>query len=222
MPAASEPRAGSSAAAHLAPAGRAARRLVLRRRCCWSCARSPWFGFDAEVRARVHARSSGSRCSCFGLLGRRAGATPWCARGSMARAEQAGRGQRLPPPRARVGRRCVAVHLPPGAPWATLDLADGTTVSAMAHPGLRRRPGRAIARARSCGPLTRPRGPPRPSSARQRPARGCPRRPRARRPARPAGASVDQVVAGAERVRRGGHRLDRERAPGASRPCRRR
>ena len=22
----------------------------------------------------------------------------------------------------------VAVHLPPGAPWATLDLADGTTV----------------------------------------------------------------------------------------------
>jgi hypothetical protein len=29
----------------------------------------------------------------------------------------------------------VAVHLPPGAPWATLDLADGTTVSAMGIQG---------------------------------------------------------------------------------------
>lgn len=29
----------------------------------------------------------------------------------------------------------LAVHLPPGAPWATLDLADGTTVSVMAFQG---------------------------------------------------------------------------------------
>jgi hypothetical protein len=29
----------------------------------------------------------------------------------------------------------VAVHLPPGAPWVTLDLADGTTVSAMGIQG---------------------------------------------------------------------------------------
>ena len=29
----------------------------------------------------------------------------------------------------------VAVHLPPGAPWATLDLSDGTTVSALAIQG---------------------------------------------------------------------------------------
>jgi fumarate reductase subunit D len=29
----------------------------------------------------------------------------------------------------------VAVHLPPGAPWATLDLADGTTASALAIQG---------------------------------------------------------------------------------------
>lgn len=29
----------------------------------------------------------------------------------------------------------VAVRLPPGAPWATLDLADGTTVSAMGIQG---------------------------------------------------------------------------------------
>ncbi len=27
------------------------------------------------------------------------------------------------------------MHLPPGAPWATLDLADGTTISAMAFQG---------------------------------------------------------------------------------------
>lgn len=29
----------------------------------------------------------------------------------------------------------LAIHLPGGAPWATLDLADGTTVSAMAFQG---------------------------------------------------------------------------------------
>ena len=29
----------------------------------------------------------------------------------------------------------VAVHLPPGAPWVTIDLADGTTVSAMGIQG---------------------------------------------------------------------------------------
>jgi hypothetical protein len=29
----------------------------------------------------------------------------------------------------------VAVHLPPGAPWVTLDLADGTTVSVMGIQG---------------------------------------------------------------------------------------
>ncbi len=34
----------------------------------------------------------------------------------------------------------VAVHLPPGAPWATLDLADGTHRGGDGHPGLRRRP----------------------------------------------------------------------------------
>ena len=29
----------------------------------------------------------------------------------------------------------IAVHLPPGAPWVTLDLADGTTVPAMGIQG---------------------------------------------------------------------------------------
>jgi len=29
----------------------------------------------------------------------------------------------------------IGVHLPPGAPWATLDLADGTTVAAMGIQG---------------------------------------------------------------------------------------
>lgn len=29
----------------------------------------------------------------------------------------------------------LSVHLPPGAPWASLDLADGTTISAMAFQG---------------------------------------------------------------------------------------
>ena len=39
----------------------------------------------------------------------------------------------------------LAVHLPPGAPWATLDLADGTSASGDGHPGLRRRPAPARA-----------------------------------------------------------------------------
>jgi len=29
----------------------------------------------------------------------------------------------------------VAIHLPPGAPWAVLDLADGTTCPVMAIQG---------------------------------------------------------------------------------------
>jgi hypothetical protein len=29
----------------------------------------------------------------------------------------------------------IAVHLPPGAPWVTLDLADGNSVSAMGIQG---------------------------------------------------------------------------------------
>jgi len=29
----------------------------------------------------------------------------------------------------------VAVHLPPGAPWMTLDLSDGTTASALGIQG---------------------------------------------------------------------------------------
>jgi hypothetical protein len=29
----------------------------------------------------------------------------------------------------------VAVHLPPGAPWVTVDLADGSTVAAMGIQG---------------------------------------------------------------------------------------
>ena len=37
----------------------------------------------------------------------------------------------------------LAVHLPPGAPWAVLDLADGTSALGHGHPGLRRRPGPA-------------------------------------------------------------------------------
>ena len=41
----------------------------------------------------------------------------------------------------------VAVHLGRGAPWATLDLDDGTTRPGHGHPGLRRRP-------RPSGPCT--------------------------------------------------------------------
>jgi hypothetical protein len=37
--------------------------------------------------------------------------------------------------RRLVWEQVLAIHLPDGAPWATLDLADGTTISAMAFQG---------------------------------------------------------------------------------------
>ena len=51
------------------------------------------------------------------------------------RGRPAGGGQRLPAARARRGPRSIAVHLPPGAPWAVLDLADGTSAPAMGIQG---------------------------------------------------------------------------------------
>ena len=135
-PAGSEPRRGRRVpAAHLAAARRPARRLVLRRRCCWSsCVVAVVRRSTPRSRAaftpfqRAHADRP-RRCwrprLVYALVRSRVVADP----------ERPGRGQRLPPPRLRVGRRSSRSHLPPGAPWATLDLADGTTVSAMGIQG---------------------------------------------------------------------------------------
>ena len=74
----------------------------------------------------------------------------------------------------------VAVHLPPGAPWVTLDLADGDTAPVMGIQGSdgdrapRRRPraardrGPAVDRRRDCGAAIRSPGCP---SRRERGAR---------------------------------------------------
>ena len=192
MPAGSEPRRGPrGAAAHLAAARRPARRLVLRRRCCWSCASRPGSTFDAEVRARftlfqrltlVVLGAAGLRRVVYALVRSRV----------VGRARAAGRGQRLPAPRARLGRRSSRCSLPAGRP--------------VGHPRPRRRhhgrrrwasraptaPGRAPRVRELRALLDRVTRPVRPAGL-TRP-RGCPSDARARRRARPAGASMTRSV----------------------------
>ena len=91
-----------------------------------------WFGFDDETRAkfnilqRLTLLADGRRVRRHRLG---PGARPGHRRAGVARG-----GQRLPPPRLE-WEQVLGVHLPSGAPWATLDLADGTTISAMAFQG---------------------------------------------------------------------------------------
>ena len=91
-----------------------------------------WFGFDDETRAkfnvlqRITLRAMGSG---FALIG-------WALGRARVTAEQAAlvvvNGFRT---RRLEWEQVLGVHLPAGAPWATLDLADGTTISAMAFQG---------------------------------------------------------------------------------------
>lgn len=91
-----------------------------------------WFGFDAETRARFTTFQRGTLAvmalgafSLFLALVR-----------SRVVAEES-RVVVINGYRRRVYEwaEIVAVHLPPGAPWVTLDLADGTTVAAMGIQG---------------------------------------------------------------------------------------
>ncbi len=91
-----------------------------------------WFGFDESVRDR------------FGLLQRLTlvvmgagfAACGWALARARVTAEMASlvvvNGFRT---RRLAWEQVLAIHLPDGAPWATLDLADGTTISAMALQG---------------------------------------------------------------------------------------
>lgn len=91
-----------------------------------------WFAFDPEIRARftVFQRST------LVFLGLLAGSVGYALGRSRAVAEAERlvvvNGYRR---RELAWAEIVAVHLPPGAPWATLDLADGTTASVMAIQG---------------------------------------------------------------------------------------
>ena len=91
-----------------------------------------WLGFDDATRARFTLFQRGTLLF-FGLLG----FALWFALvRSRVVAEERGlvvvNGYRR---REYAWAQVVAVHMPAGAPWVTLDLTDGTTVSAMGIQG---------------------------------------------------------------------------------------
>lgn len=91
-----------------------------------------WFAFDPETRARFSYLQR-STVVTFGLVFYAAG---YALARSRVVAEPGQlvvvNGYRR---HAYEWAEVVAVHLPPGAPWAMLDLADGTTQSAMGIQG---------------------------------------------------------------------------------------
>ena len=91
-----------------------------------------WIGFDAETQARFTWFQRGTLIF-FGLLA----FTLWFA---LVRSRVVAEESRLVVVNGYRRREfewaeVIAVHLPPGAPWVTLDLADGTTVAAMGIQG---------------------------------------------------------------------------------------
>jgi Bacterial PH domain len=91
-----------------------------------------WFGFDPSVRARFTFFQR-STLVALGLL---YAAVGYALARSRVVADETGlivvNGYKR---RVYEWAQVVAVRLPQGAPWATLDLADGTTVSVMAIQG---------------------------------------------------------------------------------------
>jgi hypothetical protein len=91
-----------------------------------------WVGFDDETRARFTGFQRGTVIA-FGLLA----FALWFA---LVRSRVVAEAKRLIIVNGYRRRefewaQVVAVHLPPGAPWVTIDLADGTTVAAMGIQG---------------------------------------------------------------------------------------
>ena len=91
-----------------------------------------WFGFDESVRDRFTLLQR----LTVALFGAALAGSGW----ALARARVTAETEALVVVNGFRTRRLaweevVAIHLPEGAPWATLDLADGTTISAMAFQG---------------------------------------------------------------------------------------
>jgi hypothetical protein len=91
-----------------------------------------WFSFDAEIRDRFTPLQ---RVTVLGL-----GLLFYGAGFGLARSRVVAEEDRLVVVNGYRRREyewaeVLAVHLPPGAPWATLDLADGTSQSAMGIQG---------------------------------------------------------------------------------------
>ena len=91
-----------------------------------------WFGFDEETRARFTTFQRGTLVA-LGLL---AGSVLYALIRSRAEAHAdrlvVVNGYRR---REYEWAEIIAVNLPPGAPWVTLDLADGETASVMGIQG---------------------------------------------------------------------------------------
>ena len=91
-----------------------------------------WFGFDESVRDRF----TWLQRSTLLVMGAAFAACGWALARARVTAEKDGlvvvNGFRT---RRLEWEQVLGVHLPAGAPWATLDLADGTTISAMAFQG---------------------------------------------------------------------------------------
>ena len=91
-----------------------------------------WFGFDDETRAKFTTFQRGTLLA-LGLL---AGSVLYALIRSRAEAHAdrlvVVNGYRR---REFEWAQIVAVHLPPGAPWVTLDLADGETAAVMGIQG---------------------------------------------------------------------------------------
>ena len=91
-----------------------------------------WFGFDESVRDRFTLLQR----STLGVMGAAFAACGWALGRARVTAEMEAlvvvNGFRT---RQLDWEEVIAIHLPAGAPWATLDLADGTTISAMAFQG---------------------------------------------------------------------------------------
>lgn len=91
-----------------------------------------WFGFDEETRASVTPFQRGT-VGAMGLLGFA------CLHALIRSRVQASEDRLVVVNGYRRHEyewaEVVAVHLAPGAPWVTLDLADGSTASAMGIQG---------------------------------------------------------------------------------------
>jgi hypothetical protein len=91
-----------------------------------------WFGFDDETRARFSPFQRGTVLFLGALF--------YSAGYAMARSRVVAERERLVVVNGYRRHEyewaeVLAVHLPPGAPWAVLDLADGTSQSAMGIQG---------------------------------------------------------------------------------------
>jgi PH (Pleckstrin Homology) domain-containing protein len=131
MPAGSEPRRAPALPHTWRPFGVRIASTVLGGGLLVVCALA-WIGFDDETQARF---TTFQRLTLFAL-----GLLVFAVWFALVRSRVVAQPDRLVVVNGYRRReydwaQVVAVHLPPGAPWVTIDLADGSTVAAMGIQG---------------------------------------------------------------------------------------